>query len=67
MGKIEVTVQTEQRLEAITALAHAVEQLSRALGIGTHVHVTGNTITNGMKVHITEDVTETRILEVPDE
>lgn len=39
IGKVEVRVQTEERLYAINKLASAIEVLSRALSTGTSVLV----------------------------
>lgn len=68
MGTVKVTVQTEQRMEAITSMANAIYELSRALGVGTHVSLTGfniNNVANGPAVNIctSEDITETTIEE----
>ena len=69
-GKIQVTVQTEKRLCAITELAQAINKLAGALSIGTHVAVTDcrfsgyNTAVN---VDTAEEVTETTVMVIDDD
>ena len=69
-GKIQVTVQTEKRLHAITELAQAVNKLAGALGIGTQVMVTdcqfsGHDI--AISIDTAEEVTETTVMKVDDD
>lgn len=68
MGTVKITVQTEERMEAITNMAKAIYELSRALGAGTHVVLSGfniQNVANGPAVNIdtAEDVTETTVEE----
>jgi hypothetical protein len=65
---IKVTTQQESRLHAINKMASAIEQLARALCVGTTVEVCNNVITvdkgdTGIQVDTAIDVTETKILE----
>ena len=67
MSEIKVTVQTEKRMTAITNLAIAVKELSKALGVGTHVTISGCTIHGGepaINIDTQEEVTETMIEKV---
>jgi hypothetical protein len=64
MGEIKVTVQTEKRLDVISNLAVAVKELSKALGIGTHVSLTNCTFSGGdpaVSIDTSEETTETII------
>jgi len=68
MGQVKVTVQTEERMEAITSMAKAIYELSKALGVGTHVSLSGFNISNvasgpAVNIDTAEDVTETTIEE----
>ena len=67
MGEIRITVQTEKRMTAISNLAIAVKELSRALGVGTHVNLTGCNFSGGdpaVNIDTHEDVTDTIIEKV---
>ena len=67
MGEIRITVQTEKRMTAISNLAIAVKELSRALGVGTHVSLTGCNFSGGdpaVNIDTHEDVTDTIIEKV---
>ena len=63
---IKVTVQTEDRLQAITNLSAAIKAVAEALSVGTHVEISNNTF-NGqgtaIKVDVAEVVNETIIKE----
>jgi len=66
MGQIKITVQTEQRMEAITNMAKAIYELSKALGVGTHVAISDcnfRNVANGPVINIdaAEKVTETTV------
>lgn len=52
IGKVQVRVQTEDRLYAINKLASAIEQLARALSTGTSVYVSDCTIHGSPGVEI---------------
>ena len=69
-GKIQVTVQTEERLRAITELAQAINKLAGALGAGTQVTVTDCQFFSGYGVAVNidteEEITETTIVEIDD-
>ena len=65
---IKVTTQQENRLHAINKMASAIEQLARALCVGTTVEINNNVITVGegeIGIHVdtAEDIKETKILE----
>ena len=69
-GKIQVTVQTEERLRAITELAQAINKLADALSVGTQVTITdcrfsGHNI--AVSVDTAEEVTETMVTEIDDD
>ena len=69
-GKIQVTVQNEKRLSAITELAQAINKLASALGVGTHITITdcqfgGHGI--GINVDTEEEITETTVMEIDDD
>ena len=69
-GKIQVTVQTEERLRAITELARAINKLAGALGVGTQVMVTNCRLSrHGIAVNVdtAEEVTETIVREIDDD
>jgi len=66
-GKIQVTVQTEKRLRAITELAQAINKLADALKIATQVVVTDCQFSGhdvAVNVDTAEEVTETTIMEI---
>jgi hypothetical protein len=66
-GKISVTVQTEERMAAITYLAEAIRDTAKALAITPRIHVENCHINNaglGISIDTAEDVTETDIVEV---
>ena len=69
-GKIQVTVQTEERLHAIMELAQAINKIADALRVGTQVTVTDcrfsgyDTMIN---VDTAEEVTETTVVEIDDD
>ena len=70
-GRIQVTIQREDRLVAITELAEAVKILAKALNCPPRVFVTSNTITNvkdgiGIEIDTAEEVTRTEIKEMED-
>lgn len=64
IGKIQVRVQTEERLYAINKLASAIEQLARALSTGTSVYVNGCTINGspGIEIDTATKVDRTEIV-----
>ena len=67
MGQIKVTVQTEKRLEAITALAMAIKHTAMALSTGTHVSIIDSTFNGGdpaVNIDTAEEVTKTEIVEI---
>ncbi|NIV28302.1 MAG: hypothetical protein GWN58_01950 [Anaerolineae bacterium] len=68
-GKIQVTVQTAQRLRAITELAQAVNVLAQALNMAPQVYITRCHIESGDGVGISidcaDEVHETMIKEMP--
>lgn len=69
-GKIQVTVQTEERLCAITELAHAINKLAGALSVGIHIavtdcHFSGPDIAIG--IDTADDVTETTVVVIDDD
>ena len=69
MGKIEVTVQTEDRMQAISNLAIAIRDLADALNRGTQVVIKDcvfNCDNTAIYVKPSEDVTETIVQEIPD-
>ena len=63
-GKIQVTVQTERRLQAITELAQAINKLAGALNVGTQVMITDCRFSGAVNIDTVEDVIETTIVEV---
>ena len=68
MGKIQVTVQREDRLHAINELATAVKQLALALNSSPTVEIVGNTISStgtGIEIQTSEEVDRTEIKEIP--
>jgi len=67
MGNVQVTVQTEKRLAAITNLSIALMHTAMALSEGTHVSISGNTFNGGdpaVKIDTDESVTETKSVEL---
>ena len=69
-GKIQVTVQTEKRLRAITELAQAINKLAEALGVSTQVKITDCQFSKNdiaVNVDTAEDVTETTVVEIDDD
>lgn len=69
-GKIQVTVQTEKRLRAITELAQAINKVADALRVGTQVIVTDCQFSGqdiAVNIDTTEEVTETMIVEIDGE
>lgn len=65
MGKIKVTVQTEDRLAAINNLSIAIRDVARALRTGTLVEIISNKIQGdpAVSVDTEEEVAETKIVE----
>ena len=69
MGKIEVTVQTEERMAAITELSKAINRVAIALSTPPQITISNVHIENsdpGIKIDTTEGVTETIIKEIED-
>lgn len=69
-GKIQVTVQTEERLRAITELAQAINKLAGALKVSTQVTITDCQFSGhdvAVNVDTAEEVTETTIREIADD
>ena len=69
-GKIQVTVQTEERLRAIMELAQAINKLAGALSISTHVAVTDCRFSGpdiGISIDTADDVTETTVVVIDDD
>ncbi len=65
---IKVTIQKEDRLHAINKMASAIEQLSRALCVGTKVEISNNVVNGaegetGIHIDTADDITETKILD----
>jgi len=65
---IKVTTQQEDRLHAINKMASAIEQLARALCVGTTVEISNNIFTleegeTGIHVDTDIDIKETKIWE----
>jgi len=69
MGQIQVTIQTEERLQVIKSLANSLSGLVAALGAQPQVNVTGCTFTGGPGVVIdaAEEVHKTKIVEIGDD
>jgi len=69
-GKIQVTVQTEKRLHAITELAQAINKLAGALKVGMQVMVTDCQFSGqdiAINIDTAEEVTETTVVEIDDD
>lgn len=73
MGKIQVTVQTEKRLHAITELSEAIKYVARALSLPPQVIISNNVIKAGENASAIEinsedvEITETKIIETDDD
>ena len=66
MGKIRVTVQTEERLKAINNLSFAIKKVAEALAEGTHVTISDCTFYSSdaepaVSVDTTQETKETLI------
>lgn len=64
MGNIKVTVQTKERMTAITNLAIAIKHTAQALANDVRVEIVNNTIQtnkNGIVVNTKNKVTDTLI------
>lgn len=67
MGKIQVTVQTEKRLNAINNLSKAIKHVAEALASGTHVTISDSIFNGGdpaVLIETEKDVNETIIKDV---
>ena len=70
MGQIKVTVQTEERMAAIGAIARACESLADALNRGVNVTIRDCSFVGGepaISVDTMPEVTHTEIVEVDDD
>ena len=70
MGKIEVTIQREDRLQAIRDISEAIKEVAKALNITPVVQITGCTVSSnetGIKINVTDEVAETVIKEIEDD
>ena len=70
-GRIQVTVQREDRLKAIGDLAEAIKIVAKALDCPTHVYISHCTLRDikggfGIGIDTEEDVTRTEIKEMED-
>jgi len=67
IGKVEVRVQTEERIYAINKLASAIETLAQALNSSPHVYVQNCTIQGSPGVSIDTEAKITRSEIITDE
>ena len=62
-GRIQVTIQREDRLAVISTLAETVKLLAVALTQPPEINISGNTLSS-IKIDWADDVTRTEIKEV---
>ena len=70
MGKIEVTVQREDRLKAIVNLSKAIKEVACALNSAPRINISGCNISNvdtGINLMAHDEVTKTIIMEIDED